>query len=124
MEHVYDSKVFQEWYCGNCATYIRFRLNMDYDRTVTVVCPSCGHRHQRYIKKGQIVEDGRHSHGDPKEELCPPKSACSKEPITKKMKDDYSKRDGAVIKSDADLIRDNFFRDRWVEIAARKGDEE
>jgi hypothetical protein len=119
-----DDKVFQEWYCGECKTYIRFRLSMEYDRAVTVVCPSCGHRHQRFIKDGRIVEDGRHSSGEAKEELCPPKAACSKEPITKEMKNKQWARDGAVVKSDADLIRNNYFRERWIEIAGRNSNEQ
>ena len=80
-----------------------------------IECPMCGHRHQRYIKEGHIVEDGRYSYGDPIEDICPLKSACSKEPISKAIVAS-AKRDGIVIKSDADLIRDNFLKDRWVEI--------
>lgn len=114
-----DDKIFQEWYCGNCQTYIRFRLSMDYDRVVWVECPMCQHKHQRCIKKGQIVEDGRFSQGDPREDICPPKSACSKEPITKKLSKTKYTRDSVVIKSDVDLIRDNYFRERWIEIAGR-----
>lgn len=115
-----SDKVFQEWYCGHCNTYIRFKLNMEYDRAVWVECPMCAHRHQRYIKNGRIQDDGRYNHGDPKEEICPPKSACSKEPITKKLeKAKYGTRDGVIIKSDADLIRDNFLRERWIEIGGK-----
>jgi len=114
-----DDKIFQEWYCGECQTYIRFRLNMEYDRTVWVECPMCHHRHQRCIKKGQIVEDGRFSNGDPVEDIMPLKSACSKEPITKKMQKTSHARDGAIIRSSEDLARDNFFRERWIEIYGR-----
>lgn len=114
-----DDKIFQEWYCGNCSTYIRFRLSMDYDRVVWVECPMCKHRHQRFIKKGQIVDDGRYSNGDPKEDICPLKSACSKEPITKQMKKTTYARDGVVIRNSEDLARDNFFRERWIEIYGR-----
>lgn len=114
-----NDKVFQEWYCGNCCTYIRFRLSMEYDRAVWVECPMCHHRHQRYIKKGCIQDDGRYSNGDPKEDICPPKSACSKEPITKQFKKNQHTRDVAVIKSDADLIREDYMRERWLEIYAR-----
>ena len=114
-----DDKVFQEWHCGNCNTYIRFRLNMSYDCVVWVECPMCQHKHQRYVKKGRIVEDGRFSHGDPREDLCPPKSACSKEPITKHMKKTSYARDGAIIESSEDLIRDNYMRERWLEIYGR-----
>lgn len=114
-----DGKVFQEWYCGNCETYIRFRLNMEWDRTVWVECPMCHHKHQRYIKDGVIKDDGRFANGDPKEDICPPKSACSKEPITKKLEQSKYTRDGVVIKSDHDLARDAYMRERWIEIYGR-----
>lgn len=118
---MYDDKVFQEWYCGECATYIRFRLSMDWDRVVWVECPMCHHKHQRCIKEGVIKEDGRFSGGDPVEDICPPKSACSKEPITKQLdKAKWGTRDGVVIKSDKDLMRDNFLRERWIEIHGRE----
>lgn len=116
---MYDEKVFQEWYCGECKTYIRFRLNMEWDRVVWVECPMCGHKHQRYIKEGRIVVDGR-LEGSPKEDICPPKSACSKEPITKKLDEIKYTRDSVVIKSSEDLIRDNYFRERWIEIGGRE----
>lgn len=120
---MYDEKIFQEWWCGNCSTYIRFRLSMDWNRVVWVECPMCHHKHQRCIKDGVIQEDGRYSGGDPVEDICPPKSACSKDPITKKFsnKTEWSdKRDGIVIKSSDDLIRDNYFRERWLEIGGRE----
>lgn len=115
-----DDKVFQEWWCGNCSTYIRFRLSMDWNRAVWVECPMCQHKHQRYIKDGRIQDDGRYSNGNPVEDICPPKSACSKEPITKQMDiTRWGARDGVIIKSEKDLIRDNYFRERWIEIAGR-----
>ena len=112
-----DGKVFQEFYCGECQTFIRMRLNMDYDRIVEVVCPMCGHRHKRCIVKGQIVENGR-EHGTAREDICPPKSACSKEPITRQMKTGKgfsARRDGAVVESVDDLTQDTFMRERWLE---------
>lgn len=115
-----EEKVFQEFYCGECQHYIRVRLNMSYNRTIWLVCPMCGHKHQRYIDKGTIYERGRYEHGDPVEDICPPKSACSKEPFTKKMRDSYSRRDGAVIRTDADLARASVMIDRWAEVAARE----
>ena len=113
-----DGKVFQEFYCGECQHYIRVRLSMEYDREVEVVCPMCGHKHRRCIVDGCIVEHGRYR-GEVKEDICPPKSACSKEPISKQMsqaKEFGDRRDGAVIKSDADLARDAFMRERWLEL--------
>jgi hypothetical protein len=89
---------------------------MEYDRVVWVECPMCGHRHQRCIKDGRIQEDGRFANGNPVEDVCPPKSACSKEPITKKLEKAKSTRDGVVIESSEDLVRDNYFRERWIEI--------
>jgi hypothetical protein len=114
-----DEKIFQEWYCGNCSTYIRFRLCMGYNRVVWVECPMCAHRHQRFIKDGRIQDDGRFNHGEPVEDICPPKSACSKEPITKKLDKAKYTRDGIIIKSTEDLVRDNHMRERWIEIFGR-----
>ena len=111
-----DDKIFQEFYCGECSTYIRVRLNMSYNRTIWMECPMCKHRHQRYIENGQILERGRYEHGDPKEDICPPKSACSKEPITKVMQKNQWARDSAVIKSSEDLARDNYMRELWIEL--------
>lgn len=114
-------KVFQEWWCGNCQVYIRFKLSMDWNRVVWVECPMCHHKHQRYIKNGIIQDDGRYNNGEPVEDICPPKSACSKEAITKQLnKTKYGTRDGIVIKSHNDLIRDNFLRERWIEIHGRE----
>ena len=116
-----EDRVFQEWWCGNCQTYIRFRLSMDWDRVVWVECPMCQHKHQRYIKEGRIQDDGRYNYGSPVEDICPPKSACSKEPITKQLdKAKWGTRDSVVIKSDKDLMRDNFLRERWIEIHGRE----
>lgn len=114
-----DDKIFQEWYCGECATYIRFRLSMEWNRVVIVECPMCKHRHQRYIEDGVIKDDGRFNHGDVKEDIIPLKSACSKEPITKKLAEKKYTRDGIVIKSDKDLARDAYMRERWIEIYGR-----
>lgn len=112
-----DDKVFQEFYCGECENYIRMRLNMEWDRIVEVTCPMCGHMHKRCITKGVITENGRAA-GSAVEQICPPKSACSKEPITKHMakaKAYGERRDGAVVKSPEDLQRDAIMKERWVE---------
>jgi len=111
-----DGKVFQEWYCGECRTYIRFRLSVEYDRVVEVVCPMCNHHHKRYIQDGVVKDEGRNTHGGIVEQLCPLKSACSKEPITKNLQKNGYTRDGVVIKSSEDLARDAYFRERWLEI--------
>jgi len=115
-----DDKVFQEFYCGNCQGHIRVRLNMAYDRAIFVCCPQCKHEHQRYIEKGQILENGRFDHGNVKEKICPPLSAYNKEPITKRMKKAeksyHDRRDGVVIKSSDDLVADSFLRERWIEL--------
>lgn len=113
-----DDKVFQEFYCGNCENYIRMRLSMEYNRIVEVTCPMCGHMHKRCITDGVITENGREA-GSVVEQICPPKSACSKEPITKHMakaKEFRERRNGAVVKSEADLQRDSFMMERWVEL--------
>lgn len=115
-----DDKIFQEWHCGTsgggCDTFIRFRLNMNWDRVVNIICPMCKHQHQRFIKNGQIQDDGRFSNGSVVEDICPPKSACSKEPISKRFdKNRNATRDGEIIKSPKDLIRDSYMRELWLE---------
>jgi hypothetical protein len=109
-------RVWQEFYCGNCNGYILVRLNMAINHVVEVVCPNCGHKHLRNIVKGVILENGRHG-SNHKEEICPPKSAYSKTPHTKKV----PSRDGTVIKKESDLDRANpaskaIIEERWFEI--------
>jgi hypothetical protein len=110
-----DDKIFQEFYCGECEHYMRVRLNMSYNRTIMVQCPNCEHKHQRYIEDGVILERGRHEHGNAKEDIVIPKSACSKDPISKKMQKakSHEKRDAVVIESSRDLGSDSFIKQLW-----------
>ena len=58
-------KIFQEFYCtksgGGCGGYILIKLNIDINGVVEIQCPKCGHAHQRYIDKGEIKDQNRHS---------------------------------------------------------------
>ncbi len=93
------------------------KLNMSLNHTVVVVCPLCNAKHERTIESGRILDRGKQ--GNYKEEICPPKSACSKTPSTKKMQDRYTgKRDGQVIESSDDLVAresNSFLRELWIE---------
>jgi hypothetical protein len=111
-------KEWQEFFCtksgGGCGGYILVRLNMSINHVAEIVCPKCGHKHQRSIVGGQIREDGRHRTG-PKEEICPPLSAWSKK----------SKVDHLLKERDAAKIDDNdaariFVRQSWMEKFAGK----
>lgn len=109
-----SDKVWQEFYCHRCkdgGTYIMVKINMAINYSVAVVCPMCGSKHERTITDGQIF-DGSKS-GNYKEEVCPPKSACSKEPRHSKIK--RGARDGAVVKNEEDLMRDSYMRQLWIE---------
>jgi hypothetical protein len=79
-------RVFQEFYCassgGGCGGYITVRLNMKLNGVVEVICPKCGHPHQRCLKNGVLMEQGRHS-SSPTQELCPTLAAWHKEPTLK-----------------------------------------
>jgi len=111
------SRVFQEFYCGNCDGYFRCKINRGITYGVKLICPSCGHDHHRYIKGGIIYENGRESNF-PVEEICPPKSSYSKEPYTEKMKKTknmWSKRDGIVIKIEQENTGSTFLRELWLE---------
>lgn len=120
-------KVFQEFYCGNCQGYILVKLNMSLNHIVEVVCPNCQHHHKRCIHDGQIFEKGREQ-GMHKEELCPPKSAYSKEPRSVKMEKNNSyatKRDGQVIEKPTDITPRHsaaaaMFNERWFEMYGGK----
>lgn len=116
-------KISQEFYCHRCpdgGTYIMVKLAMGYDRRVAVVCPYCGARHERMVKKGVLKDTGK-TDGQV-EELCPPRSACSKTPRTvgmsPKKPDRYFSRPrgGVVVKNDSDLTAQAFLNERWTEL--------
>ncbi len=114
-------KVLQEFHCHRCperGTYILVKLAMDYDRKVVIVCPMCGAKHERDIVQGVIYDKGKNQNFV--EEVCPPKSACSQQPITEKMQKETrwrggNPRDGVVIEKPEEIIRDNFLRELWIE---------
>lgn len=121
------SRVWQEFYCGECKGYIRVKLNIELNHEVEVVCPKCGHRHRRVIRDGQIFENGRFTN-EPKEEICPPMSAYQKEPWTKKMrtaheKNDYGARRAAEVITADDVPKESseegsvfgFLKQSWFE---------
>ena len=113
-------RVWQEFYCGECQGYFRVRLNMSLNMGVEVVCPKCKHKHHRYIKDGLIYENGR-SDNKAIEEICPPLSAYSKEPLTAKMVKTKYARDGVRIEKEEDLnkrnqVADAMIQERWFEI--------
>ena len=119
-----ENKIWQEFYCGECQGYFRVKLNIALNIGVEMVCPKCGHKHHRYIKNGVIYENGRDTN-TPKEEICPPLSAYSKEPLTEKMAAATAKwnarRDGVKIEGEGDLnrrnpIADDMIKERWFEL--------
>jgi RNase P subunit RPR2 len=94
------SRIWQEFFCGECKGYIRVKLNMSLNHEVEVVCPKCGHKHRRIIVDGEIHEKGRYQ-GSLKEEICPTLSAWYEEAWTEKMRQarNFSdRRDGVRIK--------------------------
>ncbi len=124
------ARVSQEFWCdtagGGCGGYIRVRLNMALNHIVKLVCPNCGHEHQRKITDGRLVEHGRYA-TDAKEILRPTKAAYSKTPFTEPMKIAAAKsmrpenaKDAAQL-SGAEL---DDFRQRWLEVAARERGED
>jgi len=103
-------RVYQEFYCGERQGFIRVGIHQGLNHEFWFECPNCKHKHQRVIRNGQIFENGRFGN-EPSFELTVPKSAYSKEPFTKKMKEgkNYTdRRDGALMD------------ERWLEIANRE----
>ena len=123
------AKVWQEFYCaksgGGCGGFITVRINIALDGVYTVVCPECKHEHQRGVKAGHIVEEGRYGsglRGKRIEKLCPTMAAYSKEPQTKYMKkhgggngDGKTERNAGVIKSKRSLATDSILRQSWLD---------
>ena len=85
------------------------KLNMAINYSVAVVCPMCGAKHERTIENGVLYD--RSKSGNYKEEICPPKSACSKTARTVKK----DTRNGVVIEKSEDLVRDSIMRELWIE---------
>lgn len=114
------SKIWQEFYCttsgGGCGGYFMVKLNIGLNHRIEMVCPKCGHKHRRRIEDGVILEDGRFS-GSSVEEICPTMSSYSKKPKTviHKKKKFKNERDGAVVETTKDLVRDQTMMQRWVE---------
>ena len=115
-KRVPDEKIWQEFYCrkegGGCGGYILVKLNPAISGTVKVICPKCGHDHQRQIKNGEIVGDQRYDN-KPIEELRPTLAAWSKEPRTLKMTNvSYDESCNAAVISDAS----HFIKERAFEL--------
>ena len=104
-------KIWQEFFCNDCGGYFRVKLNMALNINVEVVCPECGRKHPRVVENGRIYEKGNSS--GVVEEIHTTKSAYSKEPLHKNIQP--GARDGKVIESDADLIRDAYVRELWTD---------
>lgn len=90
------------------------KLNMAINYSVAVVCPLCKAEHERTIENGKIFDCTKS--GNYKETICPPRSACSKEPRTKKMLElrsqgKYAARNGEVVSHQDDLI----MAERWLQ---------
>lgn len=93
-----SDRVYQEFYCTTsgmgCGGYITVRINMKLNGVVEVVCPKCGHKHQRCLKNGVLMEEHRWR-SSPNQELCPTIAAWSKEPKLK-IKGHRPERDAIV----------------------------
>lgn len=109
------SKVIQEFYCtvsgGGCGGYITIKLNIGLNRVIKLICPKCGHSHQRHIKDGVILEDGRYSSGVI-EEIVPTIGAWSETSRYSDLRSRRKKimeRDGLVVGVSDDFLSDSLF---------------
>ena len=128
------SSIWSEFYCHECPPdpkddkgqkggYFRVRISEEWNMTIVVKCPNCGHEHYRGIRGGQIVDDRQDTSAD---RLLVPKSDWSREPITKAMQKSRSGRNSAVISKVDDVIdplshaRDLMLQDLWAQTAMRE----
>jgi hypothetical protein len=130
MAKQHNPSVWQEIHCpisgGGCGGFILVKLTACLNRRITLVCPKCGHRHERCIKDGLVVEEGR-MNGVAQEELCPTIAAWSEQPRTVCMRAVVTERNfrgertGTAIKSKKDLIPTPYdtaeliLRESWAE---------
>jgi hypothetical protein len=118
------SRILQEFYCGECNGFFRAPINVELNIQALIECPECKHQHHRFVKDGHIYESGRG--GTPVETILVPKTAYSKEPITKHMQEKWNngrwdKRNGIELTPEEEFRaanRNTFFMDRWAEKAA------
>lgn len=54
---VEGSRVEVEFWCGECEHYIYVKINSALDGNHVMVCPQCGHKHYRLVKRGIITAD-------------------------------------------------------------------
>jgi hypothetical protein len=85
------AEVFQEMWCTECKFYMSFPLESTLNGVVTIICGLCKHRHQRMIKDGRVVEEGRYANGKPKFEIEVLRSACYPESRVESMRKAKSK---------------------------------
>ncbi len=117
-------RVAQEFYCaksgGGCGGFISFPLNIAINGCVEVVCPKCGHQHQRTIKDGVLTDDGRYRE-KVTQEVTPTLAAWNKKPRhpeSEKRVNTLREREAVVIEDDP--IAREFLKDRWFEIHGSK----
>lgn len=107
--------VTQEFFCSECKVYFLVTLftgQTDYE--AVVVCPGCGHEHQRCIHKGEIHEQGRFQ-TSVKERILSTKASISKEPRTARLKvatEWRQRRDGVPVHNEE---MESFLQQRWFE---------
>lgn len=110
------SRVTQEFYCrnsgGGCGGYFLAKINTALNGVHNIICPNCQHQHQRSIKDGKIVGEGRSS-SKPVDEIYAPKSTWRKEPFTKVMKTKGETEDAVIISNPQEVSHDI---SHWIEV--------
>ena len=115
------ARIAQEFYCaksgGGCGGFVTFPLNMAINGCVKVICPKCGHKHQRMIKEGVLTDDGRYR-DKVTQEVTPTLAAWHKKaaahPESQKRAGGDREREAVVIEDDP--VAREFLKDRWFEI--------
>lgn len=114
-------KIWQEIHCttsgGGCGGYVLVGLNKHLNHIVHIICPKCGHKHQRKIQNGHVMEKDRFT-GQPIEEVCPTIAAWTEKPRTSGMKKLVSsfrtERDGAIVDG-SEVFLDQQMKELWEE---------
>lgn len=98
-----EGLVRTDMYCHHCSKNFIAELNFDIDGNHIIGCPHCGHEHCRVIKRGYITGDrwdGRNDNTIQAREI-------------RVWKSDVLK---AKTSSTAEHIRNQFLRNRWLNL--------
>lgn len=116
-----SQRIRQEFYCSGCCGFFLANINLALDARVLMICPECGRKHQRQIKKGRIEDCNKFADEETLEEIVVTKAAYSKTAFTDRMKE--AEAQGIKKRKGLNTVERNGVPldvERWLELTARQ----